>query len=244
MSDNKSFSDEMLNAYIDGELEADERAQVLQALRQDENLSRRVCQLQKVHNMVQLAYQDVELPEGYNVTTTKKSNRTAYSVAASIFLVIGAFFSGWVMQSSNQAQTLIELAQEVRNNQTVSVNDPWRLVLHLSTDDTYRINIALSEIEHLLAENRQDMQKVSVEILANGKGMKLLRSDTSPYAERIKSLQSQYENILFLACGQSIARMKKEKGIDVKLLDNTQVVPSAIHQVIRRQREGWTYVHI
>ena len=73
MNGDKSYSDEMLNAYLDGELESDERAQVLEALRSVENLSQRVCRLQKVHSMVQLAYQDTELPEGYDIQEALKN---------------------------------------------------------------------------------------------------------------------------------------------------------------------------
>lgn len=244
MNDNASFSDEMLNAYLDGELEADERAQVLQALRQDEDLSRRVCELQKIHNMVQLAYQNTDLPDGYESTSSSSPTKRYFAVAASVFLVLGAFFSGWIAHNNDQAQTLIELAQEVRNNQPIAAGDHWRLVLHLSTNDKYRMNVALNEIDNLLAESKRTQQKVNVEILANGKGMNLLRADTSVYAGRIKSLQEKYDNLLFQACGKTIARMKKEHGLDIQLLPNTQIVPSALGQRIRRQKEGWTYIHI
>jgi len=244
MNDNTSFSDEMLNAYLDGELEADERAQVLQALRQDEDLSRRVCELQKIHNMVQLAYQNTALPEGYETANASSPGKRNFAIAASVFLVLGAFFSGWIAHNFNQAQTLIELAQEVRNNQPIAADDHWRLVLHLSTDDKYRMNVALNEIDRLLADSKRTQQKVNVEILANGKGMNMLRADTSAYAGRIKSLQEKYDNLLFQACGNTIARMKKEHGLDIQLLPNTQIVPSALGQRIKRQKEGWTYIHI
>lgn len=241
MNGDKSYSDEMLNAYLDGELESDERAQVLEALRRDEELSRRVCQLQKVHSMVQLAYQDAELPTDFETPHATRSPRPALAVAAGLLIIISAFLGGWIFQS-NQNQTLVELAQEVRNNQAIPADSPWHLVVQMSTDDDYRINVALNEIERLLQENQQ--QPVDIEIVANGKGMKLLRSDTSPYASRIRDLQQRYRNLIFQACGKTIARLKKEQGVDFDLIPGTQIVPSAMSQVIKRQKEGWTYIHI
>ena len=58
MTHNEDFSDEILNAFIDNQLDHDERVQILSALRHDDALSQRVCDLQKVRSLVQLAFNE------------------------------------------------------------------------------------------------------------------------------------------------------------------------------------------
>ncbi|MFO7604066.1 MAG: hypothetical protein R6X06_09665 [Gammaproteobacteria bacterium] len=244
MSDKPSFSDELLNAYIDGELDIDDRTQILEQMRQDTELNRRVCALKKVRDMVRLAYDDLPVPVTYPSIASPQNHRRYVAMAAGVLMMLGTFTAGWFLHGQQQALSLVELAQEVTHNQTIASDEHWRLVLQLSTDDPFRINVALNEIEQLLVEHRQRQQPVSIELLANGRGLNLLRSDTSPYAERIRALQTQYDNLLFQACGMTLARLQQEKGLMVKLLPDTQVVPSALGQRLKRQKEGWTYIRI
>lgn len=69
MPDKKQYSDEHLNAFIDDQLDAKEKAEILDAVRHDTELSQRVCKLQKLHNLIQLSYQSVEVPERHNEKT-------------------------------------------------------------------------------------------------------------------------------------------------------------------------------
>ena len=68
MHHEKQYSDEHLNAFIDNQLDTAEKAELLDALRHDDELSQRVCKLQKLHNLVQLSYQSVEVPEHHKRT--------------------------------------------------------------------------------------------------------------------------------------------------------------------------------
>ena len=63
MSEKRQYSDEHLNAFIDEQLDNTEKAELLDTLRHDTELSQRVCKLQKLHNLVQLSYQSIEVPE-------------------------------------------------------------------------------------------------------------------------------------------------------------------------------------
>ncbi|MCK5722866.1 MAG: hypothetical protein KAI84_10040, partial [Gammaproteobacteria bacterium] len=86
----KPYSDEHLNAYIDDELDAAEKAEILNAIRHDAELSQRVCKLQKLHNLVQLSYQSVEVPERHKITgDLTRSTKFKWFAAASFFLAIG-----------------------------------------------------------------------------------------------------------------------------------------------------------
>ena len=60
MKHTDAYSDEFLNAYIDDQLDEAERSALLTELKVNDELSRRVCQLRKARDMVQLAYLDVD----------------------------------------------------------------------------------------------------------------------------------------------------------------------------------------
>lgn len=116
--------------------------------------------------------------------------------------------------------------------------------MHVTSDDPYRLKALLDEAESVLQQYENKNQKVAIQILANSKGLNLLRDDKSPYAKRIADMNKRYKNIAFVACAKAIKRLETEHGLDVKLLPNTKIAPSAISEVLQRQKEGWTYIKI
>lgn len=247
MSQSETFSDEHLNAFIDGELDDFERDQLLDILRRDKALNARVCDLQKVRELVQHAYrQPPQPPRDSNESEKSGMSRFTAGIAASVILGLGITV-GWNVHEQQHPQgSLLDIAQSVQLDPSQAANNPsWRVVLHVTTADPYRLKTVLDEAEGLLQQHTADNQKVAVEILANGRGLNLLRKDTSAFAERIRELQSRYdETLAFRACQNAINRLKLEKNIDVTLLPEAKVVPTAIGEVILRQQEGWAYVQI
>lgn len=84
-------------------------------------------------------------------------------------------------------------------------------------------------------------QPLQVEFLANGSGLHLLRVGGSPYAARIADLQRAHSNLRLLACHEAMERMH-ERGLNVVLLPNVEVAPSAEGQLAQRLTQGWRYV--
>lgn len=239
----QDYSDEMLNAYLDDELASVERAKLIDQLRSDMALRKRVCQLEQVRNMVKIAYHDVgdDKPEHHNLP---RKTASIAAIAASVFIIVGALAGWYGHQQLNQKQSLVELAEYLEYNQPVSDAQPWRVLMHVTSDDPYRLNILLDEAEKILRQHQARQQKVAIQILANGRGLNMLNSKTSVYGKRIAELQKKYDNIVFMACAKAIERIKNEKGLNVELLPNTHIAPSALHEVLQKQREGWTYIKI
>ncbi len=237
------FSDELLNAYLDNQLDTLERFRIMEALPHDKALSERLCRLQKVKDMVQLAYHlDTIEP------STKTSRRhTSYwpALAASVLLLLGLATGWFAHRQFNPNPSLTELAQSIQLQQgAYSQNGEWRLILHINSGDTRRFNTILDETERLLKTSAGKKQHVKVEILTNGPGLNLLKESDAAYIRRLQKLTSEYDNLTLLACNKAIQRLKVEKGIDIKLIPEVKVVESAIHQVIKRQKEGWSYLRI
>ena len=244
-TDQYNYSDEILNAYLDNELAGEERKRLIEDLRENDGLRQRVCKLEQVRNMISIAYHDIPTPKDKQDRKVRKL-ASLTNIAAAILVVIGVI-GGWFGHSylTTEQAGLVELADSVQVNEPfVESAHPWKVLLHVTSDDEYRLNALLDETEKVLREYKARQQKVSVQILANGKGLNLLRDDKSPYGKRIAELQSNYDNLVFMACAKAMARVKQKTGKDVQLLPGIQVAPSALGEVLNRQKEGWTYIKI
>ena len=245
MNQSDDFSDEFLNAFIDGELDDNEKSRVLGAVCRDEQLNARICELQKLRELLQFAYKHPPVPPRHGNPGGKTSNRFGAGIAASLILMVGGTIGWQVHDSQAPRHELIDIVQSLKAGQPHSNQaEPWQVVLHVTTADPYRMKTVLDEAEGLLQKSAASSQGADVEILVNGPGLNLLRADTSPYAERIRQLQANYDRLTFRACQNAINRLQREKNITVTLLPEAGVVPSAIGEVINRQRQGWAYIQI
>lgn len=245
MHDKTQYSDEHLNAFIDDQLDTTEKAEILDAIRHDAELSQRVCKLQKLHNLIQLSYQSVEVPKHHEGTSnlTTQPGKFKWIAAASFFLAVGSI-AGWTSQQAMNSNNLSDIAQVTHNPITTNNKDRWKLMLHVSTADPHRLNILLNEAEALLEEYAKSSRKLHLEILANQEGLALVSNNGKGYNNRLKKLQQKYANLAVMVCGETLKRIQRTQGKKLKLLPNTNVVSSAINQIVNRQKNGWSYIRI
>jgi intracellular sulfur oxidation DsrE/DsrF family protein len=83
-----------------------------------------------------------------------------------------------------------------------------------------------------------------VEVVINGEGLNLVRTDVTAFADRIARMQKQYGNLVFAACQNTMERLKREQGIDARLLPGVTVIDSGVAQLMRRQQQGWAYIRV
>ena len=243
MKEHTRFSDETLNAYLDNELAADERKRILEALRIDGELRERLSRLDQVRNMLKIAYHDVQ-PAPNLPVTSRKRYRNQIAVAASLFIVLGSVIGWYAHEEFFAPAGLTQLAKQIQYSNAVSTNETWRVLLHVTNNQPHRLNVLLDETEKILRQYQNNPQKVSLRILANGKGLDMLRDDTSEYGKRIAQLQQQYHNVVFIACAEAINHIEKTQHKKIQLLPDIEVTPSALNEVLNRQKEGWTYIKI
>ena len=247
MSTNHSLSDEILCAYLDGELDEPERIWVEQELESDSSLRQRLHRLGQLRVQIRDAYAELEAPAHKPVHVQEKTPflQARVAVAATVIFMIG-LTAGWIGGGQYNAEPgLLGIAQTVSVNRTDQLeDDDFRLVLHITTNDSYKLNNVLNEAEKLLSKHSEQGNKVSLTLLTNGKGLDLVRTDTSQFAERIKNLQTRYGNLNLQACQLALKRLKIEQGINARLLPGVEVIPSAMGEIIQKQHEGWTYIKI
>jgi len=247
MNTTQTLSDEILCAYLDGELDEPERIWVEQELESDNALRKNLHRLGQLRGQIRDAYTDLEAPTHRPVQFKEETlfSQSRFAVAASIIFMIG-LTAGWIGGGQyNTEPSLLGIAQTVSVNRPDQLDDDdFRLVLHITTNDSYKLNNVLNEAERLLSKHSEQGNKVSLTLLTNGKGLDLVRIGTSKFAERIKNLQARYDNLSLKACQLALKRLKIEKGINANLLPGVEVIPSAMSEIIQKQHEGWTYIKI
>lgn len=117
-------------------------------------------------------------------------------------------------------------------------------MMHVSTASPKKLNIVLNEAEALLKEYASSSRKLELEILANSDGVALVTAKDKDYNKRLQNLQLKYANLAVMVCGQTLKRVQREQGKKLKLLPNTNVVSSAVNQIVKRQQNGWSYIRI
>lgn len=235
MTDQKSFSDEMLNAYIDGELGDDDARLLLEQLQHDDALSERLAHLRETSDMVKMCYAGIEPPEQCE-PCQRWSLPT--SLVAGILLVLGISIGWYAGNQSSQPALYEQFAGQP------SADGVWRIVIHANLADDFMQNAMLEETEKFLGMFKQKGKKAEVEIVAYGAGIGLVMANRSTHANRIASLQGKYSNLRFTACKRSINHMADIQGDEVELLPNINVAPSGISQILKRQQEGWHYIRL
>ena len=162
------------------------------------------------------------------------------SIAASILLLIG-ISSGWIAHTQlTPENSLLQMAQATTSGQSSSS----KIMLHVTTEDPVKLAAVLEETENLLQSPESSAGNLRVEVLANGKGLNLLRADNSQFSQRVQALQERYDNLAFIACKKTMDKIEKRTGAKFTLLPNTSTVPTALGKVIKRKQQGWTYIKI
>jgi intracellular sulfur oxidation DsrE/DsrF family protein len=123
-------------------------------------------------------------------------------------------------------------------------NTQTRVLIHLARDDAAQLRQALDDIEGLLKHYRETRQHARVEVVVNGDGLALVRTDTSVFAGRIQRLQREYSNLTFAACQNTIDRLAEVLGTSIQLLPGVITIDSGMAEIMRRQSQGWTYLQV
>jgi intracellular sulfur oxidation DsrE/DsrF family protein len=237
MKKDEHISEEQLNALIDGELDSEEGSTILSEAEQSAELDQRLCQQRKLKELVKHAYQDVPEPRRFLARKGKGQGMFGMAIAASVLILLGVtsglFLRGF-LDPAPQPQTLAATG----GNQAVAA--PENYILHVINGEPEQMKLALQKTRQLLdaAETGQYRQ---VEIVANEKGLDLLRSDITPYAEEISALSD--ENVIFYACSKAIQRLE-EKGVEVLLVPEAIPGYTALDRVVIRMKDGWQYIKI
>jgi intracellular sulfur oxidation DsrE/DsrF family protein len=117
-----------------------------------------------------------------------------------------------------------------------------RLILQVNTNEPAVMNLALNNAANVEQHYKGIGEQVQIEIVTFGPGLNMLRDDTSPVKERIKSLAETSRSISFAACDNTRANMSRVEQKEIRLIPQATVVPSGVVRVMELQEQGWSYV--
>ena len=117
-----------------------------------------------------------------------------------------------------------------------------KVAIHVDEADPQRMNMALNNVQNIKAYYDAKGEDITIEVVTYGPGLNMLRSDTSPVADRIKMMAMEISNLSFAACGNTRAGMAKKEGKEIPLLEEAHEVPSGVVRLIELQEDGYAYV--
>jgi intracellular sulfur oxidation DsrE/DsrF family protein len=119
-----------------------------------------------------------------------------------------------------------------------------RLVIQRDQNDPAVMNLALNNATNVIEYYRAKGEDVNVDVVTYGPGLHMLRADTSPVKDRIKSLKDAAfpSKIQFSVCGNTKEGMEKKEGQPITVLSEAVVVPSGVVRLMELQEKGWSYV--
>jgi intracellular sulfur oxidation DsrE/DsrF family protein len=219
-----------LNALLDDELDEEERAELLRRMSADPTLREAYWQLAVSRDLVAHAWDGIEPPEGSE--SRKKSPRAGQRApllaAAAVVLLAVGFLAGRMVPlvPDMGGVGLVEMTQAADD----------KVVVHITESDPRNQRRALDRVDALLAAGKE-----RVELVAQSRGLDLLRTDRSAAAKRVHRLLRDHAGLRVYACGNTLTRLQ-ERGEEIELLDGTRRASSAEDHIVDRLQEGWSYI--
>ncbi len=228
MKKDEHFSEEQINAFVDGELDPEEKSRLYNEAARSPDLDQRLSRQSKVKDLLKHAYENVPKPVRWHTARLSRGRFFGRSIAAAVFLVVGlcmGLLADNYFAPGRAAITgsLVEPVATANN-----------YLLHLTSGEPEQMQAALRHAEELLQESDQHR----VEIIANEKGLDLLRRADNPLTRDIAALQGK--GVVFYACSRTIQRLE-DGGERVELVPYVNANFTALDRVVSRMQEGWKY---
>ncbi len=222
-----------INSLVDGELDSVESAALLEQIEQDAELKRELCDTHRIKDLVKMAYPEQQFKQN---RAGKQGKNAFWSLAASVVLVAIGFLMGSYFQSQNS-----EIEQLYAMNQLPDAEQTHKLLLFVGYSDNQKFEETLNRAEAFLKKHQN--HPVQVNIVTSAGGLDLLNRNKSRFLSRISDLSKKYDALEFVACNNTIARMKQD-GKKVDIINDAVVAPSAVEFVVKRLQQGWAYIAI
>jgi intracellular sulfur oxidation DsrE/DsrF family protein len=132
-------------------------------------------------------------------------------------------------------------AQNAKLNHSTKAH---HLMIQVDQNDPAVMNLALNNATNVIDYYRAKGEDVDVDVVTYGPGLHMLRADTSPVKDRIKSLKDNAfpSKIQFSACNNTKESMEKKEGQAISVLPEAVLVPSGVVRLMELQEKGWSYV--
>jgi intracellular sulfur oxidation DsrE/DsrF family protein len=164
----------------------------------------------------------------------------------SVFLILMTFTLVCLISPSHaeKAASKSVASKKVATTKVPQTPKAHRLLIQVDQNDPAVMNLALNNATNVIEYYRTKGQDVNVDVVTYGPGLHMLRDDTSPVKDRIKSLKDLAfpSKIQFSACNNTKEGMEKKEGHPINVLSEATIVPSGVVRLMELQEKGWSYV--
>ena len=230
MNKDIDISEEQLNAFVDGELESEERSCLFDEAERSAELDQRLCQQRKLKELVKHAYREVPDPKRNLPGRRSRSSLIGFAMAASLLFAVGVTAGVFIRDFTDPGARPGGYAAA---SDTQAVTAAENYILHVISGEPEQMRLALQKAKALLS-TAEDGRPRQVEVIANERGLDLLRSDVTQFSSEISALAN--ENVIFYACSKAIRRLE-EKGIEVQLVPEAIAGFTALDRVVIRMKD-------
>ena len=116
------------------------------------------------------------------------------------------------------------------------------LALQISDDDPQKMNTVLNVASNVARYYSGIGEEVEIRVVAFNAGLHMLREDTSPVLDSLKSFEQSMPNVSFAACENTREAMAKKEGKEIPLVKMAENVPAGVVDLIALDEAGWTIV--
>jgi intracellular sulfur oxidation DsrE/DsrF family protein len=117
-----------------------------------------------------------------------------------------------------------------------------KLALQISDNDAAKMNAVLNVAANVSTYYSEKGEEVDIQIVAFNAGLHMLRVDTSPVKERLKSFKQGMPNVSFMACENTLEAMTRSEGKEPPLVENAERVKAGVVTLIELGEKGWTII--
>ncbi|MFW2373687.1 MAG: hypothetical protein ACN4GM_11250 [Gammaproteobacteria bacterium] len=237
------ISDEMINAFIDDELDQQDKLAIKIAMEDDAVLRSRIQNLCTLKKAVKHSYQQLPVVDaGSTRNRTITAGRWMQSAAMVSFLTIGLIF-GWLVRGEyDSGEQTMDIANSVQLDAEVSEQHS-KVILHVSSSEPDKLSYTLQQVSSIIEKYTRHQMGYEIEVVAHASGIDLLREDVSPYKKEIMDVMERHRNVTFIACSNAIERLRLQ-GIAPKLITRTRTDMTAVDQIVKRLQQGWVYLKV
>jgi len=141
-------------------------------------------------------------------------------VVATLFVLVFAFASVGAEAADSGTQQSSEVREKVVIQMSDSIPGKW--------------NLALNNAKNIQEAIGKD--KVEVEIVAYGPGIEMLKFESEVGSRIDKALA---DGVKVMACENTMRNMKLSKP---DMLSSIGYVPSGVVEIMRKEKDGWSYI--
>lgn len=224
--------DPRVQAFVDSELDDDERAEFRRRMSDEPALAAEVRRLASIKNALRDAY--ATTPVATPAVPSRRGGRRAAALAAMLVVGVMLGFGATRLGSSSPPPA----------GPDAGATAMTRVLLHVGRDDAAAMAEALTSARYILEDFAASGRPVRVHVVANGPGLDLFRRGVTPFAGRIGELERRFANIQFVACQNTIDKVEKRLGEPVVLLPEVLRVDSGVADIARKRAGGWLYIGV